>query len=155
MIVGAYFLRVDLVELVCFLYLLLPHFYWFCTAWLILLLSVFVEEISIPTCLACYRRWIYYLAPLLWTISRVCMSFCVCWSHTVDAYSTIGLTSEKYAFCLLVVDQMFKFRRRKPNVLLAFPHVLLMRFVHRRSDVMRQPRYFASSTDVSGWLCSL
>ena len=82
-----------------------------------------------------------YLAPLRWTISRVCMSFCVYRSHTVDAYSTIGLTSELYAFCFVVVVPMFRFLRRNPSVLLALPHMLLMWFVQRRSDVMRQPRY--------------
>jgi hypothetical protein len=50
-----------------------------------------------------------YLVPLRWTISRVCMSFCVYGSHTVDAYSTIGLTSELYALCFVVVDPMFRF----------------------------------------------
>ena len=60
------------------------------------------------------------------------------------AYSTIGLTSELYAFCLVVVETMFRFLRRKPNVLFAFPHMLLMWF---RSDVIVQPRYFALFTD--------
>ena len=78
-----------------------------------------------------------YLAPLRCTISRVCMSFCVYGSHTVDAYSTIGLTSELYAFCFVVVDPMFRFLRRNPSVLLALLHMLLMWFVQRRSDVMR------------------
>ena len=32
------------------------------------------------------------------------------------------------------------------GVLLALPHILLMWFVQRRSDVIRQPRYFASRT---------
>ena len=36
-------------------------------------------------------------------------------SHTVAAYSTIGLTSELYAFCLQVVEPVFRFLRRKPN----------------------------------------
>ena len=96
-----------------------------------------------------------YLAPLLWTISRVCMSFCVYGSHTVDAYSTIGLTSELYAFCFVIVVPMFRFLRRNPSVLLALSHMLLMWFVQRRSDVMRQPRYFALFTDFRVWPCSL
>jgi hypothetical protein len=78
-----------------------------------------------------------YLAPLRCTISRVCMSFCVYGSHTIDAYSIVGLTSELYAFCFVVVDPMFRFLRRNPSVLLALPHMLLMWFVQRRSDVMR------------------
>jgi hypothetical protein len=40
------------------------------------------------------------------------MSFCVYRSHTVDAYSTIGLTKELYAFCFVVVDLMFRFLRK-------------------------------------------
>ena len=56
------------------------------------------------------------------------------------AYSTIGLTSGLYAFCLVVVETMFRFLRRKPNVLFAFPHMLLMWFVQLRSDVIVQPR---------------
>ena len=95
-----------------------------------------------------------YLAPLRWTISRVCMSFCTYRSHTVDAYSTIiGLKSELYAFCFVV--PMFRFLCRNPSVLLALPHMLLMWFVQRRSDVMRQPRYFALFTDFRVWPCSL
>ena len=80
-----------------------------------------------------------YLTPLRWTISRVCtgMSFCVYRSNTVvDAYSTVGLTSELYAFCFVVVDPLFRFLRRNPSVLLALSHMLLMWFVQRRSDVM-------------------
>ena len=88
-----------------------------------------------------------YLAPLRWTISRICLSFCVYGSHTVDAYSAIGLTSELYAICFVVVHPMFRFLRRNPSVLLALPHMLLMWFVRWRSDVMRQPRYFALFTD--------
>ena len=96
-----------------------------------------------------------YLAPMHGTISRVCMSFCVYGSHTVDAYSTIGLTSELYAFCFVVVDPMFRFLCRNPSVLLALPNMLLIWFVQQRSDVMRQPRYFALFTDFRVWPCSL
>ena len=67
----------------------------------------------------------------------------------MDAYSTMGRTSELYAFCLVVVEPMFRFLRRKPNVLFAFPHMLLMWFVQVRSDVIVQPRYFALFTDFS------
>ena len=99
----------------------------------------------------CYKHiWL-----LCWTISRICMSFCVYGSHTVDAYSTIGLTSELYAFCFVVVDPKFRFLRRNPSVLLALPHMLLMWLVQRRSDVMRRPRYFALFTDFRVWPCSL
>jgi hypothetical protein len=67
-----------------------------------------------------------YMAPLRWTISsRVCISFCVYRSHTVDAYSTIGLTSELCAFYFVVVDPMFRFLRWDPSVLLALSHMLL------------------------------
>jgi hypothetical protein len=41
---------------------------------------------------------------------------------------------------------MFRFLRWDPSVLLALSHMLLMWFVQRRSDVIRQPRYFASRT---------
>ena len=49
-------------------------------------------------------------------------------------------------FYFVVVDPMFRFLRWDPSVLLALSHMLLMWFVQRRSDVMRQPRYFASKT---------
>ena len=62
------------------------------------------------------------------------------------AYATIGLTSELYAFCFVVLEPMLRFLRRKPNVLFAFPHMLLMWFVQLRSDVIVQPRYFALFT---------
>ena len=90
-----------------------------------------------------------YLAPLRWTISRVWISFCVQGYHTVEAYSTIGLTSELYAFCFTVVDPMLRLRRRNPSVLFALPHIELMCLVQRRSDEIRQPRYLALSTDTT------
>ena len=62
------------------------------------------------------------------------------------AYSTIGLTSELYAFCFVVLEPMLKFLRRMPNVSFAFPHMLLMWFVQLRSDVIVQPRFFALIT---------
>ena len=61
------------------------------------------------------------------------------------AYSTIGLTSELYAFCFVVVELM-RFLHRNPNVLFVFSHILLMWFVQIRSDVIVQSRYFGLFT---------
>jgi hypothetical protein len=44
---------------------------------------------------------------------------------------------------------MFRLRRRNPNVLFAFPQMLLMWSLQRRSDVIWQPRYLALLTDSS------
>jgi hypothetical protein len=66
-----------------------------------------------------------YLAPLRWTISRVCMSFCAYRSHTVDAYSTIiGLTSELYAFCFVVprLIPLSRFTRNMHNLSFLIPN---------------------------------
>ena len=73
------------------------------------------------------------------------MSFCV-EGYSGCIFYYIGLTSKLYAFCLVVVEPMFRFPCRKLNVLFPFPHMLLMWFVQLRSDVNVQPRFFALFT---------
>ena len=117
-----------------------------------MLLSFYIIGFSILVCLAwcphwiyshvCYKRiWLLCAGPSQGYVSPSAYTgpYCRC-------VSTIGLTSELYAFYFVVVDPMFRFLRWDPSILLALPHMLLMWFVQRRSDVMRQPRYFASRT---------
>ena len=44
--------------------------------------------------------------------------------YRVMAYSTSGRTRVKYAFSMMAVAPMFRFRRRKPIVLFALSHLL-------------------------------
>ena len=68
--------------------------------------------------------WRTKQAALLWTISILGMSF-VWGSQKVLAHSRKGLTSELYA-SLVSMAPVFRFRRRKARVLLAFAMVLLV-----------------------------
>ena len=70
-------------------------------------------------------------------------------SHTEQAYSSDGLTNDLYACSLTEVEPMFRLQRKKPRVLLALPHMLLMWLSHLRSSLMVTPRYFALSTTLS------
>ena len=68
--------------------------------------------------------WRTKRAALLWTISILGMSF-VWGSQTVLAHSRRGLTSELYS-SLVSMAPVFRFRRRKARVMLAFAMVLLV-----------------------------
>ena len=92
-----------------------------------------------------------YLAALRWTISIFLMSDLMWGSHTEQAYSSDGLTNALYACSLTEVEPMFRLRRRKSRVLLAFPQMLLMWLSHLRSSLIVMPRYFALSTDSKTW----
>ena len=70
------------------------------------------------------------LAALRWTISILFMSFLIYGSHTVLAYSKVGLTS-----CSLTdVEPILRFLRKKIRVLFALVHMLLTWDSHFRSD---------------------
>ena len=55
----------------------------------------------------------------LWSLSRQLMSFLRCGSQTVHAYSTWGLTREKYALSFTDLSCILRFLLRTPRVLLA------------------------------------
>ena len=61
----------------------------------------------------------------------------------------------KDACCLMAVDLMFRFLRKKPSVLLALSHMLLMSMSRFRSLVMVTPMYWAEVSLDSVWPCSL
>ena len=96
-----------------------------------------------------------YLAALLCIISILFVSSAKYGSQTEQAYSTVGLTKDLYACSFTEAELMFKFLFRKPSVLFAFLHMLLMCVFHLRSDWMVTPRYFALVTCSSTWQCKL
>ena len=82
-------------------------------------------------------------AALLCTMSRRAIS-CFSWgSHTVLAYSRMGLTREVYAndfiFCMLIL----RFLRRNPSVLFALVHMLLICDFQVMSLEIQHPRQAA------------
>ena len=87
-----------------------------------------------------------YLAARRWTISSLSIFLSVYGSHTVLAYSTIGRTRLRYAFCLSDTAPIFRFLLRKPVVWFAFTHIFCMGVSHLRSSVIVSPRYLANCT---------
>ena len=59
--------------------------------------------------------FVSYLAARRCTISSLQILTWVCRSQTVLAYSISGLTSVKYACCLMAIAPMLRFLRRKTN----------------------------------------
>ena len=72
-----------------------------------------------------------YLISVLFPI-HLC-SFLVCGEHTVEQYSRFDLTIALYAFSFGVSFLTFRFLRRNPSYLLAFPVMLQMWVFHVRS----------------------
>ena len=73
-------------------------------------------------------------------------------SQIVDAYSTIGRTSDMYPFSFTGGGQERMFLRRKAQVLLAFLVVWSMCVFQFSLGVIVSPRYFPAVEILSGWL---
>ena len=76
-------------------------------------------------------------------------------SHTVAVYSSWGLTSQRYAWELIFLEDTRRFLRRKPRYLSALSAMLLMWLSHFTLFWMVYPRYFADVTASTVCWCRL
>ena len=105
----------------------------------------------VPTLDVWRYRFSTHQAALLWIFFSVCIFSCVCGSQTSHAYSSWGRTMVLYARAFVAFEQILRFLRMKPRVLLALEAMLFMWLFQHKSVEICTPRYLASSTTFSGW----
>ena len=80
-------------------------------------------------------------AALRWTMSNLCASLTVYGSHTVEQYSKWGLTSALYDLILHLRGAECRFLLARTRILFPLLHIVLIRGVHDRVDVILTGRW--------------
>ena len=91
--------------------------------------------------------FVMYLAALVFIYSNLSMFLRVCGSHTVEQYSSVGVTGVLYAICLMSCVQPCRFLLKSPSERLALEHMVSMCVLNFKFVERWTPRYLYVLTD--------